>query len=416
MGPRTSQCVSPTLFSPAATGIVAHARGPERCRAAGAAGATECRTFVTASTIPRWPSSKNTIRTTFPTTRRRYPVERKFPLFAHAALATSCPSPCCHRTRPGSPSFSCVSAFDGARGPGAHHRRRDRVTAARLRTCWSHDRFRSRQIRRSTSARARSIRDRPGARPLVWALTAALAARALALVLMKKPTVGVPAAVLLAARGDDRVLGIGFGSPWGLARRDVLLIGASGGMGDLLAALADITAAGVDDTGDEVTERAPARRLPARRSRPGPPTHRARGSGGGRRDPGSRRSGHPSACSGPRTRYAAALDQRDDRGVLLGSYHQAYDVVFLLLPAAWSRAGHVGTEHRPRVAGAVLLVAAGGSGANYLATHSSSSGLSLSGMSCSRVTSINGLAMTAASSRRLVAALGARGTVPAANV
>ncbi len=236
-----------------------------------------------------------------------------------------------------------------------------------------------------------------------------LAGVGLALVLMK-PTVGIPAASLLAVRGDHRVLGVGVGLTAAVSLAVVgMLIAASGGVGAFLAAVADNYGRWGQDAAVKVTES--VHRIDA---------FVLAGRAVGRPLTGLEDVVITAAILALATwaiRRAGRLEDAARRPlstsvmiatILLGFYHQAYDAVFLVLPLAFAATGAWGAVLPARLGRVVLCAAAAVLAGNYFATDSFIDRFAVSGTTWSAITSLNALAMSAAYVACLGAALGAR--------
>jgi 4-amino-4-deoxy-L-arabinose transferase-like glycosyltransferase len=236
-----------------------------------------------------------------------------------------------------------------------------------------------------------------------------LAGIGLALVLMK-PTVGIPAASLLAVRGDHRVLAIGVGLTAVLSFAVVtVLIGASGGVGAFLAAVADNYGRWGQDAAVKVTEsvhRIDAFVLAGRSvGRPLTALEDLVITGAilGLAIWGLRRA-VPVEDAARRPLSSSVMIAT----ILLGFYHQAYDAVFLALPLAFAATGAWGAAVPARLGRGVLYVGAAVLAANYFATDSFIDQFAVSGTTWIVLTSLNAVAMTAVYASCLGAAVGAR--------
>jgi hypothetical protein len=248
---------------------------------------------------------------------------------------------------------------------------------------------------------------------LVLAFTCArgrpwLAGAGLALTCLK-PTVGVPAALLLALRGDRYPLTLGIGLASALALAVVpFLVAAAGGVGPFVASLVDNYGRWGHDAAIKVTEsvhRVDAFLLVGRAL--GRPLTAAED---------ALVVAVVFALAAWAVRRAVRVEDAERRplstsvmvtAILIGSYHQAYDAVFLSLPVVLAASGAWGRSEGARVGRVLLLVGAGVIALNYLSTHALIGGLGLTGSTWTAVTSANALAMLAAFLGCLTAALGA---------
>jgi Glycosyltransferase family 87 len=237
-----------------------------------------------------------------------------------------------------------------------------------------------------------------------------LAGMGLALVCLK-PTVGVPAALLLTARSDRRALSTGLVVA-ALSSLVVLpfLVGASGGVGPFVGTLVDNYSRWGQDAATKVTEsvhRLDAFLLVGRAlGRPLTAAEDLVVTGAvlgvaiwavwrARRfeDPASR----PLSTS---VMVAA---------ILVAFYHQAYDALFLALPLAFAARGAWGRSTLARVCRVLVLGAGAVLAGNYVATQALIDRLGLTGAAWTAVTSVNAIAMLAVFTGCVAAALGARG-------
>ena len=244
-----------------------------------------------------------------------------------------------------------------------------------------------------------------------------LAGGGLALTCMK-PTVGLPAALLLAVRGDRLTLafGLGLAALLSLAVLPVLVV-AAGGVGPFLGALADNYGRWGKDPATNVTQS--VHRLDA---------FLLVGRALGRPLTAAEDLVVVAAVFGLAAlavRRAARVEDAARRplstsvmvaAILSGSYHQAYDAIFLSLPVVFAASGAWGDALAARIGRGLLLAGAAVLALNYLSTEVVIARLGLADAAWTAVTSLNALAMLAAFLGCLTAALGARGaSVPRAH-
>jgi hypothetical protein len=93
--------------------------------------------------------------------------------------------------------------------------------------------------------------------------------------------------------------------------------------------------------------------------------------------------------------------------ILIGSYHQAYDAVFLVLPVVLAASGAWGTPAPARVGRALVLAGAAVLALNYVSTNAAIERFGVSGALWSAVTLVNAIAMLAVFAGCVAAALSA---------
>ena len=225
-----------------------------------------------------------------------------------------------------------------------------------------------------------------------------------------KPTVGLPAALLLAVRGDRRTLvfGLGLAALLSLAVLPALVV-AAGGVGPFVGAVADNYGRWGKDAATNVTQS--VHRLDA---------FLLVGRALGRPLTAVEDLVVVAAVFGLAAwavRRAARVEDAARRplstsvmvaAILTGSYHQAYDAVFLALPVVLAASGAWGVARAARIGRGLLLVGAAVLALNYLSTEVVIARLGLADTAWTAVTSVNAFAMLAAFLGCLTAALGAR--------